>query len=110
MLSKEFITEKAIHRLDIGNIFITVDSHYSERAQQRKVPHKAVGYLLATLSKVSDQIAAIPEGQQFWVYRPAATISIGARKNMNIGDKLHITLKTVILDPPFDGPTPVIEV
>lgn len=108
MRAQEFIVEKELGRLTIGGLTIIVDDHAMDQAVLRNVLPTDVDRTLRKISSIKDQIQAIDDGQQFWIFDQAQDISLGMRC-LN-AEQARYVLKTVLDQHPYESPTPVITI
>ena len=108
MRAQEFIVEKELGRLTIGGLTIIVDDHAMDQAVLRNVLPTDVDRTLRKISSIKDQIQAIDDGQQFWIFDQAQDISLGMRC-LN-AEQFRYVLKTVLDQHPYESPTPVITI
>lgn len=105
------VSEEVIHTTNFKNFEIKVDSHYLERARQRKVGHSEVGRTIEKFPRIEQELQEVDPGQQFWAYDTKQNIGLGMRKFSDKNGSLQLLLKTVIRgEPPEQGRTPVITI
>jgi hypothetical protein len=103
MKAREFILEKVLGTLQLGDIRVEYDDHTDQQKarRDRQVKDSEIDQVLRRIHQVRRPMLALNHGERFWVYDPEVDVALGF--TMISPSQRIVRLKTVIHNRPWDS-------